>query len=135
MASGVGIEHYAGVIADRAREYRWTDGTDFVPHDAKIKEWGSGKTRIETMLEFGLHPQLVPLATIADGINAARRLLPVCVFHPRCEQGIAALGNMPASGTTTRRRSGPRLFTTGRRIRPTPFAIGAGATAKPHHSD
>jgi hypothetical protein len=35
---------------------------------------------------------LVPLSTVQDGINAVRRLLPLCVFHPRCEEGgIAAL--------------------------------------------
>ena len=30
---------------------------------------------------------LVPMATIDDGINAARRTLPLCVFHPRTEHG------------------------------------------------
>jgi phage terminase large subunit len=38
-----------------------------------------------------LHPDLIPLATIADGINAVRRLLPLCVFHPRCETGVSAM--------------------------------------------
>jgi hypothetical protein len=90
-ASGVGVEHYAEVIEARGREHGWRGGTDYVPHDAKIKEWGSGKTRIETMLALGLRPELVPLATIADGINAVRRLLPLCVFHPRCEEGVTAL--------------------------------------------
>jgi hypothetical protein len=67
-------------------------GNDHVPHDAKIKEWGSGRTRVETMAGLGLKPILVPLATIEDGVNAVRRLLPLCVFHPRCEEGgISAL--------------------------------------------
>jgi hypothetical protein len=43
------------------------------------------------MVEMGLHPELVPLATIADGINAVRVVLPLCVFHARCEDGISAL--------------------------------------------
>jgi hypothetical protein len=90
-ASGVGLEHYAEAIEQRRQAYGWRDGTDYVPHDAKIKEWGSGKTRVETMISMDLHPDLVPLSTIADGINAVRRLLPLCVFHPRCEQGINAL--------------------------------------------
>ena len=91
-SSGVGVEHYADQIADREKRYGWKKGTDFVPHDAKIKEWGSGKTRVETMQSIGLHPQLVPLAGFQDGINAARRTLPLCVFHPRTEEtGIAAL--------------------------------------------
>lgn len=90
-ASGVGVEHYAGVIEQREKTHGWKGGTDYVPHDAKIKEWGSGRTRVETMMRLGLRPDLVPLSTVADGINAARRLLPLCVFHPRCEDGLAAL--------------------------------------------
>jgi hypothetical protein len=90
-ASGVGLEHYAQVIEERAEAHGWASGNDYVPHDARIKEWGSGKTRVETMLSMNLSPELVPLATVADGINAVRRLLPLCVFHPRCEEGITAL--------------------------------------------
>lgn len=87
-ASGVGVDHYAEVI--EARGYK--RGVDYVPHDAKVKEWGTGKTRVETMRQFGLNPHLIPLATKLDGINAVRRLLPNCVFDPRCEDhGIAAL--------------------------------------------
>jgi len=90
-ASGVGLEHYADIIERRQDQYGWVNGTDYVPHDAKIREWGSGKTRVETMAIMGLRPDLVPLSTVADGINAVRQLLPITVFHPRCEEGIAAL--------------------------------------------
>jgi phage terminase large subunit len=90
-SSGVGVEHYADVIVERGQRYGWQHGTDYVPHDAKIKEWGSGRTRVETMQRLNLHPDLVPLATVADGINAVRRVLPLCVFHPRCETGIQAM--------------------------------------------
>lgn len=90
--SGVGVDHYADIIHKKAEERGWEDGIDFVPHDAKIKEWGTGRTRVETMQELGLHPQLVPLASKMDGINAVRVTLPRCVFHTRCEdQGISAL--------------------------------------------
>jgi phage terminase large subunit len=90
-ASGVGLEHYAAQIEQRKQAYGWLDGNDYVPHDARIKEWGSGRTRVETMQSMGLHPMLVPLASIGDGINAVRRTLPLCVFHPRCEDGVNAL--------------------------------------------
>jgi hypothetical protein len=90
-ASGVGVEHFAGVIEQREQQYGWRPGTDFVPHDAKIKEWGSGRTRVETMQRLGLRPQLVPLSTIADGINAVRQTLPYVVFHTRCAEGVEAL--------------------------------------------
>jgi phage terminase large subunit len=89
--SGVGVEHYRDEIERRHRQYSWLQGNDYVPHDAKIKEWGSGRTRVETMQGMGLKPLLVPLASIDDGINAVRRLLPLCVFHPRAEPGLDAL--------------------------------------------
>lgn len=91
-ASGVGLDHYADVVAKRHEEHSWKLGADFVPHDAKVKEWGTGRTRVETMQDYGLKPQLVPGATKMDGINAARQTLARCVFHPRCEDvGISAL--------------------------------------------
>lgn len=91
-ASGVGVDHYATVIEERRKKYGWVDGTDFVPHDARVKEWGTGRTRVETMQGLGLHPQVVPMAGKLDGINAVRRTLPHCVFHPRTEaEGISAL--------------------------------------------
>ena len=90
--SGAGVDHYAEVIAERRAEHGWIDGTDFVPHDAKVKEWGSGRTRVETMMQLGLKPQVVTAAGLMDGINATRQTLPRCVFHTRTEdQGIAAL--------------------------------------------
>lgn len=90
--SGVGVDHFAEIIEQRRKEHGWTDGVDFVPHDAKVKEWGTGRTRVETMQSLGLHPQVVPLAGKLDGINAARKTLARSVFHPRTEeQGISAL--------------------------------------------
>ena len=90
--SGVGLDHYAEIVHKRHADYGWEFGNDFVPHDAKVKEWGTGRTRVETMQASGLKPQLVPMATKLDGINAVRQTLPSCVFHERCEaQGIAAL--------------------------------------------
>jgi phage terminase large subunit len=91
-ANGAGVEHYAEVVAQRRDKHGWVDGTDFVPHDARVKEWGTGRTRVETMQALGLKPEIVPQAGLLDGINAVRRSLPRCVFHPRCEElGISAL--------------------------------------------
>ena len=90
--SGVGVDHFAEIIEQRAKEHGWISGTDFVPHDAKVKEWGTGRTRVETMQGLGLNPQVVPLAGKLDGINAARKTLARCVFHPRTEEvGMSAL--------------------------------------------
>ena len=91
-ASGVSVEWWRDEIFKRERERDWLHGNDYVPHDAKVKEWGTGRTRVETMSSLGLKPILVPMASVDDGINAVRRTLPLCVFHPRCEDGgISAL--------------------------------------------
>lgn len=88
---GAGVEHYADEIARRGYpEHK--EARDFVPHDAKVKEWGTGRTRIESMKLCGLRPKLVANAKKLDGINAVRRTLPRCTFHPRTEEiGVSAL--------------------------------------------
>ena len=94
-ASGVGLEHYRDVIEQLYAERGWQHGTDFVPHDARVHEFGTGRTRVETMQRMGLAPMQAPDVSLEDGINAVRRTLPLCVFHPRCEtsdiSGIGAL--------------------------------------------
>ena len=86
------LEPHAQEVFKRRSEHGWLDGVDFVPHDAKVIEWGTGRTRVETMRSIGLNPELAPNASKLDGINAARQTLPRCVFHSRCEDpGIAAL--------------------------------------------
>lgn len=87
-ASGAGVDHYAEICHSKP----YQRGVDYVPHDAKVKEWGTGKTRVETMRQHGLNPQLISMATKLDGVNAVRKLLPLCVFDPKCEEvGISAL--------------------------------------------
>lgn len=107
--NGVGVDHFASVIHERETERGWNDPKalnegkqagsawmqrpiDFVPHDARVKEWGTGRTRVETMQSHGLNPQVVSMASKLDGINAARKTLARCVFDPRCEaNGVEAL--------------------------------------------
>ena len=91
-ASGGDVEFFAAEIEKRRNEHGWIDGTDFVPHDAKVKEWGIGRTRVESMLACGLKPKVCVNASKLDGINAARLTLARAIFHERCEEvGIPAL--------------------------------------------
>ena len=85
---GKGLPHYVAEL--KARGYRY--GQDFVPHDAKARELGTGRTRVETLLSLGREPALVPMHTIEDGINATRMMFPRMWFDAeRCKQGIEAL--------------------------------------------
>lgn len=84
---GVGLEHYSDYIDKLYAKRGWLHGSDWLPHDARVKELGTGRTRVETMRHFGLSPMLSPAASFDDGINAARQTLDRCVFHPRCDEG------------------------------------------------
>jgi hypothetical protein len=90
--SGASLETWRDMIEEVHTKHGWEHGVDIVPHDAKVRELGTGRTRVETMIRLGLNPVLGRDASKQDGINAVRRLLPLCVFHPRCEEaGLAAL--------------------------------------------
>jgi phage terminase large subunit len=87
-AHGEGIEHYAKVL--RSKDY--TYGTDWVPHDARARELGTGRTRVETMLSLKLKPRVVTGHKVMDGINALRVLFPrVWIDAEKCAAGIEAL--------------------------------------------
>jgi phage terminase large subunit len=93
------IDHYEGAhdhtIPDcvkvlQTKPYKW--GDDWVPHDAKVKELGTGRTRIETMIDLKRNPRLVPDHTVMDGINSGRLLMSRVWFHKtRCKDGVEAL--------------------------------------------
>lgn len=76
--------------SSRAPDCQW--GFDYVPHDARVRELGTGKTRIETFLKLKRKPVLVPEHKVDDGIAQARLTLPQCWFNePDCVDGLEAL--------------------------------------------
>ncbi len=87
-ANGQGLPHYAQILASKGYRY----GDDWVPHDAKVRELGTGRTRVETLEALGRKPRLVPHHTLFDGINAVRETLPRCYFNgDKVEAGLDAL--------------------------------------------
>jgi hypothetical protein len=89
-ASGEGIQHYAAVLDKKNYKY----GRHLAPHDAAVKEFGSGKTRIESAASLGIKFEVVPQMRLEDGINAARLTFPRCYFdETKCKAGIEALQN------------------------------------------
>jgi phage terminase large subunit len=87
-ASGEGLPYYAEVL--RVKGY--TYGQHWGPHDIEHKEFGSGRTRIETARSLGIHFQVVTKETVEDGIHAVRMLLPKCWFdETKCAAGLEAL--------------------------------------------
>ena len=86
--AGFGLDHYARVLGDRGYVY----GQDWVPQDAKVRELGTGRTRVETLISLKRKPRVVAAHKIMDGINAARVTIPLCWFDAaKCGPGIEAL--------------------------------------------
>lgn len=85
---GYGLDHYAGVIHSKPYKY----GQHFVPHDAKVRELGTGRTRIETLIGMGIKPSLVPDHSLEDGINAGRLTIAACWWDRiNCKGALEAL--------------------------------------------
>jgi len=75
------------------RDNKYEGFTHILPHDVQVRELGTGKSRKEVLEEAGLSVTIAPRLSVADGIQAVRRLLPRCWFHPRTKQGLDALRN------------------------------------------
>jgi len=87
-SSGVGLDHYAEIL--RQKDYHW--GDHLAPHDIEVREIGSGKSRLETAFSLGIRFKVIPKMKVADGINAARVLIPKCHFdRDKCAEGVEML--------------------------------------------
>jgi hypothetical protein len=86
---GVGLDWYIRWLKDNDYE----GFTQFLPHDVEVRELGTGKSRKEVLQEAGLDITVAPRLSIADGIQATRRLLPQCWFDHKTKTGLDALRN------------------------------------------
>jgi hypothetical protein len=87
-SSGVGLEHYAKVLHERPYVYK----EHLVPHDAMVRELGTGQTRVERARKYGLQMRVVQKISLNDGIGAVRVLLPTCwIDEVKCKDGIEGL--------------------------------------------
>lgn len=85
-----GIEHYAEVLENKPYLY----GTHIAPHDIRVKEWGSGITRIEKARQLGIKFTLSDEVFISDGIEAVRSVFSkLWIDEKNCEPLIKALEN------------------------------------------
>ena len=87
--SGVGLDHYAKVLQDKGYVYK-----EFIlPHDARVRELGSGKSRVEILEALGISPiTIAPSLRLDDGIQTTRMNLPKCwIDAEKCKRGIEAL--------------------------------------------
>lgn len=99
------VDFYRPESDDLEEWCKWLDergykGTDFVPHDITTAEWGSSRTRFETLQMLKRRPVRVPKVSVGEGINAGRQTIKLAVFHrgddergERMELGIDGLRN------------------------------------------
>ena len=86
---GQGLDAYVRWIRDNG----YTQAEHILPHDVEVRELGSGKSRKEVLQELGLSITVCPRLGVDDGIQAVRRMLPNCWFHPKTKQGLDCLRN------------------------------------------
>jgi hypothetical protein len=87
---GVGLDYYVSWLRERG----YDKAQMILPHDVRVRELGTGKSRQEVLMEAGLDVTIAPSLSVADGIQAVRRLLPRCWFDKDgTKEGLSALRN------------------------------------------
>ncbi len=89
--SGAGADHDARVLLNE-KDYSYD--SHILPHDADQREWGNnGLSRVAMLKNLKIRPcRVMPQASVDDGINAVRALLPRCKFDAeKCERGLDAM--------------------------------------------
>lgn len=90
--TGKGFEHYAKVLEklSEAKGYKYT--RFFLPHDVKVRELGTGQTRLEVLQELGFK-QIVVLNKLPfkDSINIAKALIDLSIIDEKCTMTIESI--------------------------------------------
>lgn len=89
-ANNTALSEVARVIRN---EKPYTYGEHYLPHDVQIREMMTNKSRKESLEALQVRNIVVtPAERVEEGINAARMMLPKCVFDAeQCKHGIEAL--------------------------------------------
>lgn len=87
---GVGLDYYVSWLRDKG----YDKAQQILPHDVNVREMSTGKSRKEVLMDAGLEIHVAPRLSVADGIQAVRRILPRCWFDAEgTKQGLSALRN------------------------------------------
>lgn len=85
---GEGLAYYIREL--EKRPYTWAE--HFGPHDLKVRELGSGHSRLEQARQLGLRFKVVPNLPVVDGIAATRLLIGRAWFdQTKCRPVLRAL--------------------------------------------
>jgi len=76
----------------KLQSFGYTYDTIWLPHDAKAKSLGTGKSIEEIVRATGIKVQILDRVPVADSINAARTIFNKCYFdRQNTEQGLQCL--------------------------------------------
>ena len=79
-------------IVQQMRGKPYNYGTHILPHDAKVRELGTGKSRVEVLRSLGVQSRIARNLQVQDGIAAVRGLVPRVWFdRQRCFRLVEAL--------------------------------------------
>ena len=88
--SGVGLVEYIREVKNKNYIYE----SHNAPHDIVVREFTSGRARIDTARELGINFNIVPKLSQSEGIDAVRIILNKCWFdETKCKKGLIALNN------------------------------------------
>lgn len=93
VSNNNGLQHYANVCKALSLAKGWCFGRTYVPHDVKVKEMTSDKTRWETMVKLGFRPILVKRHKLADGIEITRQFLKKVEVDSSCTMVLSTIQN------------------------------------------
>ena len=86
--SGHALQHYATHMKSKPYVY----GRNLLPHDVRVRELGTGKSRKQTLEGLGLRVTVVDRHLVEDGIQAVRNILPRCWFdEKKTREGLDGL--------------------------------------------
>lgn len=80
------VDFYRPESDDLEQWVKWLDdkgykGNDYVPHDILVSEWGTKRTRFDTLKLLGRRPKRIARVSVADGLQAGRTTINCAVFH------------------------------------------------------
>ena len=108
--TGIGLEDYIAEL--RKRGYMDNPTPAVWPHDGAQREFGlNGASRQDTAAKLGLKTQVLANTPEGDQVQAARVLLPKCVFdREKTEAGRAALSQARREYNEKRKIFGPKML-------------------------
>lgn len=68
--SGKGLDYYSKLVKNKYYTY----AKHFAPHDIKVRELSTAKSRLEIAYDLGIEFQVIPKLAIADRINATKMM-------------------------------------------------------------